>query len=44
MFPVVSDTLSTREQGDIGERAAIVWLLSRPGACVFVPLAPTPIS
>jgi hypothetical protein len=36
------EQLSTREQGDIGERAAVVWFLSRAGACVFVPFGHSP--
>ncbi len=38
----MSVRLSTREQGDIGERAAIVWFLSQPGARVFVPFGHSP--
>ncbi len=40
----MSDTLSTREQGDIGERAAVVWFLSQAGASVFVPFGHSPDS
>ena len=31
-----------RLQGDIGERAAVVWLLSRPGTNVFIPFGHSP--
>ena len=34
--------LSTREQGDVGERAAAVWLLRRPGTSVFFPFGHSP--
>ncbi len=36
------DVISTREQGDIGERAAVLWLLSQPGARVFLPFGHSP--
>jgi hypothetical protein len=35
-------TLSTREQGDVGERAAAVWLLLQPDTSVFVPFGHSP--
>jgi len=38
----VSEALSTREQGDIGERAAVVWFLSQAGASVFLPFGHSP--
>ncbi len=38
----MSEMLSTREQGDIGERAAVVWFLSQAGASVFVPFGHSP--
>jgi len=34
--------LSTREQGDIGERAAAVWLLNRARTSVFFPFGHSP--
>jgi hypothetical protein len=33
---------SPREQGDIGERAAAVWLLSQAGTSVFIPFGHSP--
>jgi hypothetical protein len=35
-------TLSTREQGDVGERAAAVWLLLQADTSVFVPFGHSP--
>jgi hypothetical protein len=34
--------ISPREQGDLGERAAAVWLLRRPDVSVFVPFGHSP--
>lgn len=34
--------ISPREQGDIGERAAAVWLLKQPHISVFVPFGHSP--
>jgi hypothetical protein len=38
----VPGALSTREQGDIGERAAVIWFLSQRGARVFLPFGHSP--
>lgn len=34
--------ISPREQGDIGERAAVAWLLNQPHISVFVPFGHSP--
>ena len=36
MFPWVDGRIPPREQGDIGERSALCWLIEQ-GATVFVP-------
>jgi hypothetical protein len=38
----VERRISPRLQGDIGERAAAVWLLSRPRSSVFIPFGHSP--
>lgn len=42
MFPFVDGRISPRLQGDIGERAAAVWLLSRTDTSVFMPFGHSP--
>ena len=42
MFCSVDGRISPRLQGDIGERAAAVWLLSRPRTSVFIPFGHSP--
>ena len=42
MFSYVDGRISPREQGDIGERAAAVWLLQQPRVSVFVPFGHSP--
>jgi len=38
----MASRLSTREQGDLGERAAAVWLLLQADTSVFVPFGHSP--
>ena len=38
----MTDWLSTREQGDVGERAAAVWLLRQADTSVFIPFGHSP--
>jgi hypothetical protein len=42
MFWHMDARISPREQGDIGERAAAVWLLQQPHVSVFVPFGHSP--
>ena len=42
MFWVVDGRISPRLQGDIGERAAAIWLLSQPRIDVFIPFGHNP--
>ena len=42
MFWSMEARISPREQGDIGERAAAVWLLRQPHISVFVPFGHSP--
>ena len=42
MFRCMDGRISPREQGDIGERAAAVWLLMQPDTSVFVPFGHSP--
>ena len=41
MFPLVDGRIPPREQGDIGERSALCWLIEQ-GATVFVPFGHSP--
>ena len=42
MFPWVDGRMPPREQRDIGERAAAVWLLGQPRTSVFFPFGHSP--